>query len=74
MISLRLAIFFASNPDIELTPSELAKKFGIRKSTILETTAASVRLGIIEKVVVGRHDKSHKVYVFRAGQTLLDEL
>ena len=68
-LQLRIAVFFAANPDIELTQEEMVKKFGIKNSNAKDMLFPCVNQGVIsiETKVRGHH-------VYKAGPQLLEEL
>lgn len=68
-LSTRVLIFFASNPDIELTSNEMRVKFEIgRKTAIPYYLEGRIKEGTITKIGEGRATR------YRAGPALLKEL
>jgi DNA-binding transcriptional regulator LsrR (DeoR family) len=68
-LQLRIAIFFAANPDIELTQEEMVRKFGLTGSNAKDLLAPCVQQGVlsIETINRGRH-------IYRAGPQLKEEI
>jgi hypothetical protein len=68
-ISMRVAIFFALNPQIELTQQEMVRKFNITGNSPKDLLGPCIRDGILDVRTEAR-GKS----VYSAGPTLKDEL
>jgi len=68
-LQLRIAVFFALNPETELTQVEMLHKFGLRSSNAKDTLMPCVEQGVlsIETITRGRH-------IYRIGKQLKDEL
>ena len=68
-LAFRVAVFFARNPEEELTSSDVVQKFGVESTSVHRCLSSPVRLGLIERSSEG--PGRTKLSVYRAGPKLL---
>ena len=72
--STRVLIFFASNPEMELTTVELARKFDFPREGISTRLKPLVDAGLVGKRKDLKRESPWQVAVYSAGPALLAEL
>lgn len=68
-LAFRVSVFFARNPDEELTSSDVVLKFGVEGTSVHRCLSSPVRLGLIERASAG--PGRGKLVTYRAGERLL---
>ena len=72
-LSIRIAVFFAANPDMRLTRAEVAHKFGVRGDRLHSCIRYSVERGLIKRVWTPEPSDTDRV-LYEAGDKLAEEL
>lgn len=67
-MSFRLCVYFARNPDEELSTQDIRAKFGIRGLRICE----QLRKAVANRLLELAEERAGKAYVYRAGPALLE--
>jgi hypothetical protein len=72
-LSIRIAIYFASNPEMQLTRAEVAHKFGVNGDRLHSCIRYSVERGLIKRVWTPEPSDRERV-LYGAGDKLMEEL
>lgn len=71
-LAYRMTVFFARNPDEELTSADVVTKFGVESTSIHRSLSASVETGLLERVSSGAG--RGRLAIYSAGDELLKEI
>lgn len=71
MISMRVLIFFATNPDEQLTFSDVVTKFGAKRETAWHVMRPLISRGYVEQIP---HPTDKRAHLLVAGPALKKEI